>query len=146
VVCRDLAWSCLGWVHFDIGRRARPRCSLLIALAVRVGDAEIVLGVLIEIFRRDPVVGYRRFPREGNVPIEYLMGAPPDLDVGAIAVEGLISLRRSLGLLEWPAAVIAPARTLIWSWSHDTWLVGVGFVRWADSRATWVIVCLFGLP
>jgi hypothetical protein len=48
VVCRYLACR---WFGFDIGRRARPRRPLLIALAARIGDAEIVFGVLIEIFR-----------------------------------------------------------------------------------------------
>jgi hypothetical protein len=70
-----------------------------------------VLGVLIEIFRRNAVVADRGFPREGDVPLEYLMGTPADLGVGAVAVDGLISLERSLGLLVWPVAVIA--RTLI---------------------------------
>jgi hypothetical protein len=91
----------------------RPRRPLLSALAARIGDAEIVLGVLIEIFRGNAVVADSGFPRESDVPLEYLMGAPPDFDAGAIAVEGLISLRRSLGLLEWPVAVVAAARTLI---------------------------------
>jgi hypothetical protein len=113
VVSSVVACRCLGWVHCDIGRCGRPRRPLLIALAARIGDAEIVLGVLIEIFRRDPVVGYRRFPREGNVPIEYLMGAAADLRVGAIAVEGLISLGGSLLLLGWSVAIIAPARMLV---------------------------------
>jgi hypothetical protein len=72
-----------------------------------------VLGVLKEIFRGNAVVADRGFPREGDVPLEYLMGAAADLYVGAVAVEGLISLWRTLGLLVWPVAVIAPARALI---------------------------------
>jgi hypothetical protein len=113
VVCRYLARRWLGWVHFDIGRRVRPRCPLLIALAARIGDAQIVLGVLIEIFRSDAVAAGSGFTREGNIALEDLMGAAADLDVGAVAVDGLISLWRSLLLLEWPVAVIASARTLI---------------------------------
>ncbi len=116
LVYRDLALSWLGWVDFRIGRRARPRRGpLLIALAARIVDAQIVLGVLIEIFRGDAVVADRGFPREGDVPLEYLMGAAADLYVGAVAVEGLISLWGSLLLLEWPVAVITSARTLIWA-------------------------------
>jgi hypothetical protein len=84
--------------------RGRDRCGwrrdpLLIALAARIGDAKIVLGVLEEIFRSNPVAADCRFPGEGNVTLKYLIGAAADFEVGAIAVEGLISLRRSL--LRW---------------------------------------------
>jgi hypothetical protein len=68
-----------------------------------------MFGVLIEIFRGNAVVADRRFPREGDVPLKYLMGTAANLDVGAVAVEGLISLE----LLVWSVAVIAPARALI---------------------------------
>jgi hypothetical protein len=72
-----------------------------------------VLGVLIEIFRSNAVAADSGFPREGNVTLEYLMGTPPDLDVGAVAVEEVISLGRPLGLMVWPVAVVAAVRTLI---------------------------------
>jgi hypothetical protein len=68
-----------------------------VPISAGVADAEIVLGVLIEIY----------------VTLEYLMGASADLDVGAVAVEEVISLRPPLGLLLWPVAVVAAARTLI---------------------------------
>ena len=68
-----------------------------------------MLGVLIEIFRGNGVAANRGFPREGDVPLECLKGTAADLDVGAVAVEELISLGRLGG----PIAVIAPARTLI---------------------------------
>ena len=102
-VCRLLIFACRG-----IGRGGRRR-PLLIAVAAGVGDAEIVLGVLIEIFDGDTVIADRSFPCERDVPLENLMGATADFDVGAIAVEGLASLWRSLLLREWPVAVIAPA-------------------------------------
>jgi len=82
-------------------------------ISARVADAEIVLGVLIEIFRSDGVAGNRSFPREREISLKNLMGATADLNVGAIAVEGLAPLWRSLLLLEWPVAVIAPARTRV---------------------------------
>jgi hypothetical protein len=71
-----------------------------------------VLGVLIEIFGSNPVVGGRGFPREGDVPLEYLMGATADLNVGAAAVEALIALRTSRSLLDGPVCVKAAARPL----------------------------------
>jgi len=98
-----LIFACRG-----IGRGSRRR-PLLIAVTAGVGDAEVVLGVLIEIFDGDTVIADRSFPCERDVPLENLMGATADFDVGAIAVEGLASLWRSLLLREWPVAVIAPA-------------------------------------
>lgn len=74
-----------------------------------------MLGVLMEIFRRYGVAADRRFPGEGDVTLEYLISTAADFEVGAIAVEGLISLRSSMLLLEWPLAVKAPTRALIWS-------------------------------
>jgi hypothetical protein len=91
-----------------VGRGGRRR-PLLIAVAAGVRDAEVVLGVLIEIFDVDTVTANRSFPSERNVPLENLMGAATDFDVGAIAVEALASLWCSLLLREWPVAVIAPA-------------------------------------
>jgi hypothetical protein len=98
-----LIFACRG-----IGRGGQRR-PLLIAVAAGVGDAEVVLGVLIEIFDGDTVIANRSFPSERNVPLENLMGATADFDVGAIAVEGLSSLWCSLLLREWPVAVMAPA-------------------------------------
>ena len=83
---------------------------MLIGLAVRIAQAEIVLGVLIEILCRNAVAASLGFSREGGVALEYLMRVAADLNVGAIAVEGLGSLRRSLVLLVWPVAVIAARR------------------------------------
>ena len=102
-VCRLLIFACRG-----IGRGSRRR-PLLIAVAAGIGDAEVVLGVLIEIIDGDTVIADRSFPSERDVPLENLMGATADFDVGAIAVKSLASLWRSLLLREWPVAVIAPA-------------------------------------
>ncbi len=68
--------------------------------------------MLVEIFGRDAVIAPLGFPRQRDVPLEYLVGAAADLDVGAVAVEVLISLRLwwSWLLLEWPVAVIPAAR------------------------------------
>ena len=104
-----LVWLLLGSVRHGISRRGRPRRSpLLSALAVRTRDAEIVLGVLVEIFRGDGVAANRGLAREGNVALKNLVGAAADSYVGAVAVEGLVALRCSL--LLWLVSVVAPAR------------------------------------
>ena len=84
-----------------------------VRLAAGIADAEIVLGVLIEIFRTDGVAADPGFPRESDVSLEYLVGAAADFDVGTVAVEGLVPLGRSLLLPKWPATIIAPVRRLI---------------------------------
>src|ERR1700751_6043519 len=88
----DLSRTCLG-VHLDVGRCGRPRRRpLLIALATRVINAKIVLGMLVEILGRYSIAARRRFARQDEVPLEYLVGAATDLDVGSVAVECLIAL------------------------------------------------------
>jgi hypothetical protein len=71
-----------------------------------------VLGVLIEIFRCDAVAAPLGFPRESDITLKYLGGIAADLNVGAVAVKGLVSLWRSLLLLDWPVAGIAAGGTL----------------------------------
>jgi len=109
-----LARSLLCFANGGIGRRSRPgRNPLLTTVAARVRDAEIVLGVLIEIFCRDAVATRRGFPRKRDISFEYLVGAAADFDVGTVAVEGLIPLGQSVLLLKWPATIIPAARRLI---------------------------------
>ena len=86
---------------------------MLAPLAVLFADAEIVLGMLIEIFRGHPVVADGGFPSEGDVALEYLMSAAANFDAGAVAVETLVSLLRTRLLLKWSIAVVAPAWALI---------------------------------
>ncbi len=74
-----------------------------------------MLGVLIEIFRGNAVTTGRGFPRKRDVAFKNLMCATADSYVGAVAVERLIALRRSLLLLEGPVAGIVTARPLTWS-------------------------------
>ena len=80
---------------------------MLTALAVLFADAKIVLGMLIEVFRRNPVVTDRGFAGQGNVALEYLVSVAANFDIGAVAVEASTSLRRSRLLLKGPVAVIA---------------------------------------
>jgi hypothetical protein len=98
----------------------------LIALAPRVADAKIVLCMLVEILGGNSIAARRRFACQGDVSLEYLMGAAADLDVRAAAVEGLIALRASRLLSERAVCVKAPARPLIWSRSHIIRDVGIG--------------------
>jgi hypothetical protein len=89
----DFARFRLSFDHHRVGRGDWPRRRPpLIALAVRIVDAEIVLGVLVQIFRRNAVVTDHGFPRKSDVTLENLVGAAADLDVGAVAVERLIVL------------------------------------------------------
>jgi hypothetical protein len=116
----NFARSSVGWINFDISRRAQSRRSPLIARAARIGDAQIVLGMLTEIFRGDAVAADCGFPREANVPLKYLIGASPNLHIGTIAFEEAISL----GGLERSIALIAPARIA------DLTLVSFFLPRW----------------
>jgi hypothetical protein len=70
-----------------------------------------MLGVLIEIFCGNRVARGRGFPRERDVTLKNLMGAPANADVRAIAVDSLAAWWRSLLLPKWPVAVVAPALT-----------------------------------
>jgi len=72
-----------------------------------------VLGVLIEIFRRDAVAARRSFARKRDISFEYLVGTAADFDVGTVAIEGLIPLGRSRLLLKWPGTIVPAARRLI---------------------------------
>ena len=112
----DFSYLCLGCVRLDVGWGRRPRRRpLLITFAARVVDAKIVLGMLIEILGSNSVAARRRFACQGDVALEYLVGAAADLDVGAVAVECLIVLRASWLLSKRAICVKATARPLIWS-------------------------------
>jgi hypothetical protein len=71
--------------------RGRDRRPLLIGVAGRIRDPQIVLGMLIEVFGRDPVVADRRLPRKRGVTLEYLLRAAADSYVRAVTVEGVIA-------------------------------------------------------
>ena len=87
---------------------------MLIALTARVVDTKIVLCMLVEILGGNSIAARRRFACQGEVALEYLVGAAADLDVGAIAVECLIVLRGSWLLFERAVRVKATARP-VWS-------------------------------
>jgi hypothetical protein len=61
-----------------------------------VQNAVVVLGVLKIVLGHDPIAKRVGIPREGLVLLVDLAGVPPDLDVGAVAVEALgPALRRT---------------------------------------------------
>jgi len=73
----------------------------------------MVLRVLIEILGGNSIVIRCRFARQGEVALEYLLGAAADLGVGLVAVECLIVLRVSRLLVKRAIWVKATARPLI---------------------------------
>ena len=77
--------------------------------------AKIVLRMLVEIFGGNSIATRCRFVCQGEVTLEYLVGAAADLDVGPVAVECLIGLRVSRLLSKRAICVKAAARPLIWS-------------------------------
>ena len=86
---------------------------MLIALAARVVDAKIVLRMLVEILGGDSIAARRRFACQGEVALEYLVGAAADFDVGPVAVERLTVLRDSRLVSKRAICVKATARPLI---------------------------------
>src|SRR3981189_77260 len=115
--------------HLGIGRRHRTRPSALLALplTICVHDAEIVLGVLVEVLCRYAIAARRRLPRERDITREPLVGIAADLDARTVAGERLHPVRharpirivavrvvRVIGIVR-----VTPA-SLVLSWSHDT--------------------------
>ena len=82
----------------------------MLALVAGVREPKIVLGMLIEIFRGDAVVGGRGLPRKRDVALEDLMGGPADSYAGAVAIVVLAALWRSRLRLDGSVAVIGTAR------------------------------------
>lgn len=65
------------------------------ALALRIHDPKIMLGVLIQVFRRDAVAAGLRLARQGDIALEHLIRAAANLYARAVAVEGLLAVRRA---------------------------------------------------
>lgn len=92
-----LIWLLPGSVRRIISRGSLPRRNpLLSTLVVCTRKAEIVLGVLVEVFRGDAVSANRGLARKDDVTLKNLVGAAADSDVGIVAVEGTVALRCSL--------------------------------------------------
>ena len=116
--------------HLEIGRRRRARLAVLLALALRIHDAKIMLGVLVQVFRRDAVAARLRLARHRDIALEHLICVAAYLDARAVALEGLGAVRRARSpgaavvMLMRHAAVTA-ARSILLSWPHDTCLIAI---------------------
>ena len=78
---------------------------------VRVAQAEIMLSMLVEVFRSDRIAADRRLARQRDIPLENLAGIAADSAARATAVKRLIVLRRSLLRPKRSIAVIRPTRS-----------------------------------
>ena len=74
-----------------------------------------MLRVLVQILGGNSIAARRHFACQGEVALDYLLGAAADLHVGSVAVEYLIVLRASWLLLIRAVCVKATARSLTWS-------------------------------
>src|ERR1051325_11948554 len=82
-------------IHVEIGRGCRARLAVLLALALRIHDSEIMLGVLVEVFCRDPVAARLRLPSHRDIALEHLIRVAAYLDARAVALKALGAMRRA---------------------------------------------------
>ena len=101
---------------------------MLIWLAIRVHYAKIILGMLVKILGRDLVAARRRLTRQCYISLENLIGVPANFDVWTAAFETLNSVRRPLSVMVRIILIITAARSLVWAWSHGTYLILVDTV------------------
>src|ERR1051326_1653240 len=81
--------------HVQIGRGRRAWLTVLLALALRIHDAEIMLRVLVEVFRRDAVAARLRLPCHRDIALEHLIRVAAYLDARAVAFKALGAMRRA---------------------------------------------------
>ena len=127
----------LGAAQLEIGRSGRAwRCpALRVGLAIRIHNAEIVLCVLVQIFRCDPVSARRRLTCERYIALEDLVRVAADFYVRTVAVKRLNPMRHSRAVMVLVGPVVATARAFIWSWSHDTCLIAVDIIGRLSGRS-----------
>jgi hypothetical protein len=112
-----------GLAQFDVGRGHRPWRAMLVCVAICVHYTKIMLGVLVEVFGRDPIAARRRFTRQRQITFKYLISVSTYFDIWAIAVECLNSMRKPRPIVMRIITIITTARSLVWAWSHDTYLI-----------------------
>jgi len=81
--------------HFIVRRGCRPWLALILPVTLRIHDAEIVLGMLVEVFRRHPVAACLGLARHRQIALEHLVGIAADLNARAVALEVLRAMRRA---------------------------------------------------
>lgn len=92
--------------------------------AHRLDHPEVVIGVLPIRFRHDPIAGRSRFTGQRLVFVEYLMGIAAHTHVGTAAVEDLVPIWRTIGIVmllvmaATAATTAAATRPLTIVWSH----------------------------
>ena len=92
--------------YFHIGWRHGSRRSTPLPFPLSIHYAEVMLGMLIQIFRRDAVAAGLRLTRQRDIALEYLIGATANFNAWAVAVEGLLAVRlsRSVMLMRRPTS------------------------------------------
>src|SRR5947209_5774223 len=95
-------------IHVEVGRRCRAGLAVLLPVALRIHDAEIMLGVLIEVFRRDAVAARLRLPRHRDIALEHLIRVAAYLDARPVALKALGAVRRA-----WSSATAATATVVM---------------------------------
>src|SRR5438477_9547878 len=93
-------------IHVEVGRRCRARLAVLLPVALRIHDAEIMLSVLIEVFRRDAVTARLRLPRHRDIALEHLIRVAAYLDARPVALKALGAMRRAWSSPAAAAAVV----------------------------------------
>src|ERR1700691_325770 len=114
-------------VHLVIRRRHRPALAHLVvlAVAVRLHDAVVVLGVLVEILGGDAIAPRRGLARHGDVALEHLIGVAADLHARPARIEILHAIRRTRAVVVVRVAaaahhvvVAAATAAVLLAWSH----------------------------
>lgn len=95
--------------YFHIGRGHGSRRSIPLAFALGIHYAEVMLGMLIQILRRDTVAAGLRLTSQRDIALEHLIGATANFNAWAVAVEDLLAVRlsRSVMLMRRPTATSA---------------------------------------
>ncbi len=101
---------------------------MLIGLAAGIHHPKIVLGMLVKVFGRDSVSARSGLASQTYISFENLIRITANFNVRTVAVEGLITMRQPRPIMMRIIPIIAPARSLVWTWSHDTNLIWVDTV------------------
>jgi hypothetical protein len=110
-------------VHFDVGRCHWTWPAVLAGVPVGIHHSKVMFSVLVQILGRDPIAARRGLARQGYVSFKYLIGVAANFDIWSIAVESLNAVRHARAVMMWIIPIVTAARSLVWTWSHDTCLI-----------------------